>query len=465
MGTTFHAGFAPASVAFEIFLLFPIGHVLLAESAHIRHFGPMGSRLILDAPQVRPIRGGYTSRTNLWMETASGSYSLVGGMGFHVSGPDRIDSGVAAHFPVALVVAMRLGLPLRVEGELPLSWKANFRRFQEIHRTVFKGFSEVEVDATWQQHRAPDASENAPVGGFFSAGVDAFHVAARPEVRVLIHVDGFDSTVREAASKPVIADVVGKAAAELGLPLWRVSTDARCLLDGLVWHGMAGTTILAGCARLFAGTLGSVVLGASDVWLTQAVTRSDHHLITRCFGAEDLGFTIDGLNRRRVDKIGALGGLRPFREHLRVCWTPTTKDANCGKCEKCLRTMAVVHGFGWENDFPAFPRLERKALEGLAGKISPQSIPYWVEVAGVITERRPDSPLLPVVRGLLDQARAEEWARRLWKLGKGAADAPAWPKLARRILKPVLESQAGTEEGRAWVRKKLAMADRNMKTS
>lgn len=443
----------------------PPGHVLLAEFVGIRQFGLMISRLILDTPEVRPTRGGHTSRANLWMESGAGRCSLVGGWGFHVVGPERIDAGVSAHFPVALVVAMRLGLPLRVEGELPPAWERNFQRFQEIYRLSFEGFSMVDVDAMWRKLAAPGGSaEEMPTGGFFSAGVDAFHVASRPDVRVLLHVDGFDSTIRDAQTKPLIGDVVARAAGDLGLPLWRVSTDARCLLDGLLWHGEAGTAILGGCARLFAGTLGNVVLGASDIWLSHKIRRSDHYLITRCFGAEDLGFTIDGLNRRRVEKIGALGGSRPFREHLRVCWTPTGSKPNCGACEKCLRTMAAVHAYGWEEDFPALPRLEKEALEGLIGKVSPPSIPYWVEVAGAMTEHRPDSPMLPDVQEILDQARADEWAQRLWELGKGAADAPAWPKLARRILKPVLETQADSGAGQAWIRKKLAMAHRMMKT-
>ena len=426
----------------------------------------MISRLILDTPEVRLTRGGHAARAGLWMESGAGPCSLVGSFGFHVTGPDRVDAGASAFFPVALLVAMRLGLPLRVEGELPVLWKRNFQRVQEIYRLAFKGFSMVEVDASWRGLEAPgDAAGALPTGGFFSAGVDAFHVASRPDVGVLIHVDGFDSTIRDAATKPVVGDVVGKAAADIGLPLWRVSTDARCLLDGLVWHGMAGTMILGGCARLFAGTLDRVVLGGSDIWLTSMIRRSDHYLITRCFGAEDLGFTIDALNRRRVEKIGALGGSRPFRKHLRVCWTPTTSEANCGRCEKCMRTMAAVHAFGWEDDFPALPRLERGALEGLVGKVSSLTIPFWMEVAGVMAERRPDSTLLPVVREILEQARAEEWARRLWELGKGAADAPAWPKLARRIMKPVLETQKDTEGGQAWIRKKLANAHRKTKIS
>lgn len=426
----------------------------------------MVSRLILDTPEVRPTRDGYVSRSDLWMDTGRGRCSLVGSVGFHVTGPDRIDSGVSAHFPLALVVAMRLGLPLRVEGELPLAWKRNFQRFQEIHHLAFKGFSMVEVDSVWREHKTAGSSgEPLPTGGFFSAGVDAFHAASRPDVQVLIHVDGFDSTIRDATTKPIVGDVVAKAAADLGLPLWRVSTDARCLLDGLVWHGEAGTSILAGCARLFAGTLGSVVLGSSDVWRTESIPRSDHHLITRCYDAEDLRFVVDGLNRSRIEKIGALGGSRPFRDHLRVCWTPITSNANCGGCEKCLRTMAAVHAFGWEEDFPALPRLEQAALQRLLGKVAPKSIPYWMEVAGKMEKRRPDSPMLPVVQEILDQARADDLSRRLWELGKGAAAAPAWPKLARRILSPLLESQAGTGDGRTWVRKKLATAYRESKIS
>ena len=54
-----------------------------------------------------------------------------------------------------------------------------------------------------------------------------------------------------------------------------------------------------------------------------------------------LGRIHDGAEARRCDKLRRLAESAPALKGLRVCW----QDAgfNCGRCEKCLRTMIALH--------------------------------------------------------------------------------------------------------------------------
>jgi len=68
--------------------------------------------------------------------------------------------------------------------------------------------------------------------------------------------------------------------------------------------------------------------------------------------ATDLIYDSADVNRRA--KLRELAGSDLALRNLRVCWRSGT-DENCGRCEKCLRTMMTLELHGALDRCPTFP--------------------------------------------------------------------------------------------------------------
>ena len=56
----------------------------------------------------------------------------------------------------------------------------------------------------------------------------------------------------------------------------------------------------------------------------------------------------DGAEFNRAEKAGWLGRNTDVSDLIRVCWEGERGDSNCGRCEKCIRTMMNF----WANGLP-----------------------------------------------------------------------------------------------------------------
>ena len=62
-----------------------------------------------------------------------------------------------------------------------------------------------------------------------------------------------------------------------------------------------------------------------------------------------------GAEKWRTQKLLDLADEPLVRRHLRVCWRNLAPAGNCGRCEKCIRTMLILEGAGRLDRFPVFP--------------------------------------------------------------------------------------------------------------
>ena len=78
------------------------------------------------------------------------------------------------------------------------------------------------------------------------------------------------------------------------------------------------------------------------------------------WSTEALSFSHDGCEAQRIDKIRFICNQneRAILENLRVCTTSELGyQYNCGKCEKCLRTMIGLHICGGLELCPRLPHV------------------------------------------------------------------------------------------------------------
>lgn len=147
-------------------------------------------------------------------------------------------------------------------------------------------------------------------------------------------------------------------AADARLPLTFVSTNLLELHDDFAFFArQSHGSVLAAVAQLHAGRIGSAWAAASDDVASGLGPWGSHPALDPLFGTEAVAFVHDGIGHTRLEKARFVGSSPAARRHLYVCGEPRgTGDPNCGRCEKCLRTMMELLVTGGLARSEVFPR-------------------------------------------------------------------------------------------------------------
>jgi hypothetical protein len=283
-----------------------------------------------------------------------------------------------ALMPVAVHLGESLRLPLPVDPELLLG-------AEEIMRAWAKWFpglrpSPIDAEILRPTSHAQPAGRTAL---FFTGGVDSFfsllHAEApgrRPlpgerPVEDLVYVWGYDIPLSDRASFDRKQAQLGSLAHRLGKRLVTLATNLReTRLGDLDWGARAHGAALGAAGLMLEGRWSEVRISSSnsyenarpwgsspftDAFMSTTATRLVHH----------------GAGFDRFDKLEFLAGSDAAIESLHVCWQTGT-DRNCGRCEKCLRTLLALEILGVRHraatfDAPALDlRLVRRLRYGRA---------------------------------------------------------------------------------------------------
>jgi hypothetical protein len=85
---------------------------------------------------------------------------------------------------------------------------------------------------------------------------------------------------------------------------------------------------------------------ASSYAYAQLHPWGSHPLLDPLWSTEAVEFTHDGCEAMRSEKVKAIARSGLALSTLRVCWANEQGEYNCGRCEKCLRTMLALHVAG-----------------------------------------------------------------------------------------------------------------------
>jgi len=270
-----------------------------------------------------------------------------------------------ALLPMALPVAMRLGEPLSVESPVSPRLLRAADTIQDI-LACWGALEGMELGAPPLFRRVPLTAQAAvpapPAAGgtacFFTAGVDSFYSALkhRDELTALVYVRGFDVPFEDAALSETVMEGVRAAAASLGLPLVEVASDVRAFSDPLVpWEDYHGAA-LASVALLLSGRFRRVYLPATMTYAT-LLPLGSHPMVDPLWSSEHVEIAHDGAEATRRQKVAAIAGCEAARRWLRVCWENRGGAYNCGRCEKCVRTLVELRLAGVADRFESFPDL------------------------------------------------------------------------------------------------------------
>lgn len=253
--------------------------------------------------------------------------------------------------PMLLPVAMRTGQTLRLHGVVDQHALAQAELAQRVLHSWFgtpdnsytkRTLSRVQVSA--DDVSLSQSAEGSVV--LFSGGVDSFHTCLRHESSHLLFIRGFDVPLDNQWLIEQTANRLSAAAHDMGRILIQAATNVREISDryadwGYQYHG-AG---IAGVAIAHSPLWGDVRI-ASSFSPRQRAPWGTHPELDHLWSSSATHIVHAAPEWERAEKVAEISEWPVAMNHLRVCWRNLTQDYNCGRCEKCVRTMISLHSLG-----------------------------------------------------------------------------------------------------------------------
>lgn len=289
----------------------------------------------------------------------------------------RPESVLTYFAPQALVAGADLVAPAPVDA----GWRAGAA---EAGRRLAPW---VSVDGPVPAVVAPDGDPPAPppptgrTGLCFTGGVDSFWTLLRSghEASDLVYAWGFDVTLDDRSRFDDLETSLQAVAAEGGQRLVLLRTDARLHPHNrhVLWgfhHGAA----LGAVGILLADELDRLVIPPSypDGALIPWGSRPDLDPLWSIPGTVEIVHA--STPQDRYARIIDLAEEPLVHQHLRVCWEYLEPGANCGRCEKCVRTMVMFAGAGTLDRLQTFPTSgDLPAAVAALAPLPPHSVTFW----------------------------------------------------------------------------------------
>jgi hypothetical protein len=200
-----------------------------------------------------------------------------------------------------------------------------------------------------------------------------------PACAMVVH--GFDIPLHEQRAFERAHRTISGMTGTLGIPLATVRTNWREVLSR-DWR-MEYHLALAACLFQFRGLANVGVSGACEDYGHLVVPWGSNPVTNPLLGGGGFEFHTEGGGFTRTERVRLISERPEIAAMLRVCWQGPLTGANCGRCEKCVRTKL---------NFMA-SRRDPLCFDGKA---------THAQILGVTAQNRPQLALLQEIR---DSAR------------------------------------------------------------
>lgn len=179
-----------------------------------------------------------------------------------------------------------------------------------------------------------------------------------------------------------IIDAVSAIADDANLNLIPIYTNAYAYirdldLDFQFWKLEFHGSFLAAVAHTLTNRLTTVSIASSSYNLAKINPWGSHPLLDSCFSSTDLQIRHENAALSRLAKTQLVAEWDTALKNLRVCNEKSSYlegNYNCGKCEKCLRTMVAFMALGVLEEIPTFK--EKNVSKNLLLKAAYIGDPY-----------------------------------------------------------------------------------------
>ena len=242
---------------------------------------------------------------------------------------------------------------------------------------------------------------------FFSGGVDSLATLRANHLNIPTGHPGFIQDgiliygleVSELDPFSHVRHSLAEIAADTGITLIPIYTNVRSLdEDWHFWEQQWEGAVFAAIAHGLVNRIGTASI-ASTYDIANMMPLGSHPLIDPLYSSCNLRILHDGITRSRYDRTNLIAKWDVGRNNLRVCNQSefyTADTLNCGKCEKCIRTMLAFLAIGVLDKMTAFPVRE----------ISPETVAEirWISANARPFYREMIQPLYACGRGDLAAA-------------------------------------------------------------
>jgi len=273
--------------------------------------------------------------------------------------------------------------------------------------------------------RAPFPRRPRRSAFFFTGGVDSTHLLLRNRREFPAdHPDRFQDALAvvglyapdQFSGDDVFAlyrraiDALRELAVEARIDLVPVATNVTALEPEIEFIAEESlSSALAACAHLFASRWSDVSL-ASGRDVSTLVPLGTHPLIDPYLSSAAIEIRHVGIAFTRPDRLREVCEWDEALHRLIVCMAgPPPPFLNCGRCEKCLRTMTALAGLGRLAEARQFPARELSPETIDAFPLGPHHAPYWRALLPLLHEGGRSDLAAAVERRLADADRQGEW--------------------------------------------------------
>ncbi|HUF62780.1 MAG TPA: hypothetical protein VMN36_11950 [Verrucomicrobiales bacterium] len=209
-------------------------------------------------------------------------------------------------------------------------------------------------------------------GSFLSGGIDALatlranrsdfpsdHPASIQDCFFIdgLDVGGYESMDRNTENSALAAASLSNLATRAKATLIPVSTNMRHLDDDdFYFYREAYGAALAVVAHCFSKRITAAMIAASSS-TNDLRPIGSHPLLDPCYSSFDVDILHDGIRFSRLAKAGIVSEWDDALQTIRSCFDPfrPAHTLNCGKCEKCVRTMTALVVYDKLKHASAFP--------------------------------------------------------------------------------------------------------------
>lgn len=253
-----------------------------------------------------------------------------------------------------LMPAMKMGGRLIIDA--PVSRSLHHvvsTTIQDIYLCWDRSLKRVEIEAAIEDDSTILLSEQA---SFFSGGLDSLYTLNKhkEDITHTVFVWGFDISLEDEKLWNESRDYLNTAAERYNKTPIYVKTNLKSWAGRRVEWGMYHGGALTAIGHFLSGCAGQFYIGSTHSY-RDLFPWGSHPVLDHLWATETTKFVHDGCEATRIQKAAAIANDQIALDILRVCYKNPKGAYNCGKCDKCLRTMMNLQAVGALNKCKTLP--------------------------------------------------------------------------------------------------------------
>ncbi|WP_051378875.1 hypothetical protein [Derxia gummosa] len=309
--------------------------------------GNCPNTLLVGAPRVTGSERYVRHSADISLLTPAGRQDF-GELWFEAERPWAWEAPDAEIFLLAVYQwAMALNADVRIDGTVTHGLLANLEEFGEAWvRWIPKTYKRIRVFAQAVQEPSLPAAPFDAVAAF-SGGVDATFTAMRHakaqvgyrsrKLQACAFIHGFDIGLDDEAAYEHAFEGARRTLDDVKVPLVRIRTNFRQLVP-VSWED-AHVAALAAAMHTVQGVARAALVGSTKAYDELVIPYGSLPITDALLTSERMQIIHDGASHTRTQKVAAIATWPAGAQGLRVCWQEASMGRNCGKCEKCVRSM------------------------------------------------------------------------------------------------------------------------------